>query len=59
MGCKAQEVGKFTLRNLNWEFGKPVLGLIFHLASYNATELASQARGNESIRTLTKEVGVI
>lgn len=56
---KAHEVGKFTLRNLDWEFGRPVLGLIFHLASYNATELASQVRANESIRTLTTEVGVI
>lgn len=57
--CKAHEVGKFTVRNANWEFGRPVLGLIFHLASYNATELTSQARVNESLRTLTTEVGVI
>lgn len=59
MWRKAHEVGKFTIRNVNWEFGRPVLGLIFHLESCNATELANQARVNESIRTLTTEVGVI
>lgn len=58
-GSLPHEAGKFTIRNANWEFGRPVLGLIFHLASYNATELANEARVNEFLRTLTIEVGVI